>query len=439
MSTGFRAGAVLKTGLLAGLIGLSTLSLSTFSVGASQAGKSDPAPLRNPNTTPEWEALYKARFDALMRDRGFMTRYDPMEPVKGAADARPLPMAAPAQRTIAADALDKASAYAEANNARAFMVWRNGKVERADYFKGGDRETQIVSKSLSKPITAIAVGRAIALGKIKSVDQPLTDFIPEWKGTPKAAMKLRHILDMRSGFLEQDYSEDPDSPLNRAYIDPDHGWQIVHNYPLTHEPGTYYGYSNAVSELVALVLERATGVRYGEFIGKEILQPIGAMGGDIWVNRPGGLAHSGCCMTLPAETWLRLGVLLLNDGVANGKRLLPKGYVDAMAQGTEQNPHYGMGVWVAGPYTDRRGFGAPGRPGPRVLHSAPYRDKDLFLFDGNSNQVVYISRATNMVALRIGDNPPAKPEWDNSALPNMLIDGIKWKKGEARPVPQPAS
>ncbi|AJP72810.1 hypothetical protein TS85_15040 [Sphingomonas hengshuiensis] len=401
----------------------------------AQEAKAD-APHRNPSTTPEWEALYKARFDALMRDRGVMTSYAPMEPIKGAAPAAPLPLAAPAKRTIAAAALDTASAYAAASNARAFLVWRNGRIERADYFKGGNRETQIVSKSLSKPITAIAVGRAIALGKIKSVDQPLTDFIPEWRGTPKAAMKLRHLLDMRSGFLEQNVSADPDHPLNRAYIDPDHGWEIVHNYPLTHAPGSYYGYSNAVSELVALVIERATGVRYGDFVGKEILQPIGAMGGEIWVDRPGGLAHSGCCMTLPAESWLRLGVLLLNDGVANGKRLLPKGYVDAMARGTPQNPHYGMGVWVAGPYAERRGFGAPGKPGPQVLHSAPYRDKDLFLFDGNSNQVVYISRAANLVALRIGDNPPQSAEWDNSVVPNLLIDGIAWKPGQKRPVPQ---
>lgn len=417
-------------------LGMATGTLCFAAAAISQSNRTAPAPARNPASTPEWELLYKQRFEMLMRDHGVFTRYDPMEPVPGSKPYRPIPIAAPSGRTIAADAMDQASAYAAASNARAFLVWRNGKMERADYFQGGNRDTQIVSKSLSKPITAIAIGRAIALGKIKSVDQPMTDFIPEWRGTPKAAMKLRHLLDMRSGFLEQDYSPDPESPLNRAYIGPDHGWQIVHNYPLTHKPGTYYGYSNAVSELVALVIERATGTRYGTFVSQQILQPIGAMGGAIWLDRPGGLAHSGCCMTLPAESWLRLGILLLNDGVADGKRLLPKGYVDAMARGTPQNPHYGMGVWIAGPYTERRGFGAPGRPGPKVLHSTPYRDKDMFLFDGNADQVVYISRAANLVALRVGDSPPAKPEWDNSVLPNLLIDGIKWKDGERRPVPQ---
>lgn len=419
----------------------SAFAVAAGALPASAQQAAAPAPLRNPSDTPEREALYKTRFAALMRGKGLMTDYAPMAAVHGAADAPPLPLAPAAKRSIAPEALDKASAYAAASNARAFLVWRDGALQHAAYFKGADRQSQIVSKSLSKPLTAIAVGRAIALGKIRSVDQPITDFIPEWRGTPKATMTVRHLLDMRSGLLEQMYSEDPEHPINRAYIDPDHGWQIVHNYPLTHAPGSYYGYGNAVSELVALVIERATGVRYEDFVGREILQPIGAMGGEIWLDRPGGLAHSGCCMTLPAETWLRLGILLLDDGVTGGKRLLPKGFVDAMARGTPQNPHYGMGVWVAGPYVERRGFGAPGRPGPRVLHGSPYLDRDLFLFDGNSNQVIYISRAARLVALRVGDNPPPAPapEWDNSVLPNLLLGGIQWKPGEKRPVPQPAS
>lgn len=200
---------------------------------------------------------------------------------------------------------------------------------------------------------------------------------------------------------------------------------------------TAVGYGNAVSELVAIVIERATGQRYSDFIGSEILAPIGAEGGRIWVNRPGGLAHAGCCMTLPPESWLRLGILLLNDGMVDGKALLPEGYVAEMARGTAQNPYYGMGVWVAGPYTDRRGFSALDRPSPKVLHSQPYPDKDLFLFDGNSNQVVYISQAARTVILRIGDTPAANPEWDNSRLPNIIFNGIKWKKGEQRPTPQP--
>jgi CubicO group peptidase (beta-lactamase class C family) len=387
--------------------------------------------------TPDDEALYHQRFEALMRGKGVLTDYAPLERVPGAARVTPLAAAAPAARSIQDDALAAAAAYAEANRSSAFIVWRDGMVQTERYFGTTDAATPLVSKSLSKPLTAIAVGRAIALGKIKSLDQPLTDFIPEWTGTPKAAMRLRHLLDMRSGFLEQGFSADPDHPLNRAYIDPNHGDYIVVHYPLTDPPGSRYGYSNATSELVALVIERATGRRYAEYIGREILEPIGAPGGEIWIDKPGGLAHSGCCMRLPAQSWLRLAILLLNDGVANGRRLLPRGYVDEMRRGTPQNPHYGLGIWIAGSYVERRGFGAPGAPGPKVLHSEPYLDRDIYLFDGNSNQTVYVSPATRMVILRLGETPPQSPEWDNSRLPNLLIRGIVPKPNEIAPSPQP--
>lgn len=374
----------------------------------------------------------------MMRNGGIMTEYDPMEVVPGAPSVAPLPLADPASRSIRSDALEAAAAYAEANRSTAFIVWRDGKVQLERYFGATKADTPLVSKSLSKPLTAIAVGRAIALGKIKSLDQSLVDFIPEWAGTPKADMKIRHLLDQRTGLLEQSYSPDPESPLNRAYLDPHHGDYLVAHYPLVHPPGSRYGYNNAASELVALVIERATGMRYAEFIGREVLAPIGAPGGEIWIDRPGGLAHSGCCMRLPAQSWLRLAILLLDDGVAGGKRLLPEGYVSEMRRGTPQNPYYGLGVWIAGEYTERRGFAAPDSPLPKVLHSEPYLDRDLFLFDGNSNQTVYVSPATRMVILRTGDTPPKSPEWDNAKLPNLLLRGIERAAGEATPLPQPA-
>jgi CubicO group peptidase (beta-lactamase class C family) len=383
------------------------------------------------------EALYRQRFEATMRDRGVFTQYAPLEQVPGATCVEPLPAASAAARSIRGDALEAAAAYAEANRSSALIVWRDGKVQLERYFGATSAATLLVSKSLSKPLTAIAVGRAIELGKIESLDQLLVDFIPEWTGTPKATMRVRHLLDMRSGLLEQAFSADPESPLNRAYLDPDHGDYLVAHYPLTDPPGSRYGYSNATSELVALVIERATGRRYAEFIGREVLAPIGAAGGEIWIDRPGGLAHSGCCMRLPAQSWLRLAILLLDDGVAAGRRLLPPGFVSEMRRGTPQNPHYGLGVWVAGPYVERRGFGAPDAPGPKVLHGEPYLDRDLFLFDGNSNQTVYVSPATRMVILRTGETPPQSPEWDNTKLPNLLIGAVVPLPGETRPVPQP--
>lgn len=376
--------------------------------------------------TPESPAeIYARRLSTLMGGGSLEALYEPREKVAGAERVASLPAATPQDRSIRQDALDAARAYAGESGAQAFIVWHDGRIQDETYFNGAAADTPLVSKSLSKPMTAMIIGRALLMGHIRSLDQSVSDFITEWKGTPKQAILVRHLLDMRTGLLDQGFSADPESPWNLSYLAVDHEKYIVSDYPLTQTPGSRYGYSNVTSELVALVIERATGRRYAEFVGTELLAPIGAPGGEVWVNRPGGVAHSGCCMMLPARSWLLMARLLLDDGVAGGKRLLPEGYVSQMATATAENPHYGLGVWVAGPYQERRGFGAPGAPGPQVLHSAPYLDRDLFMFDGNSNQTVQISRAAGLIVLRMGPNPPKQVDWDNSLLPNLLLAGLK--------------
>ncbi len=378
------------------------------------------------------EAVYLERFARLMDASRLglgLETYEPLEPVPGARNPVALANAAAGNTRIAAAALQAAEEYAARNNSSAFMVWHDGKIEKSSFFKGMKPEDTFPSRSLAKPMTAVAIGRALALGKIRSLDQPVADFISEWRGDPRRSKILvRHLLDMRSGFLPQGPAMTAEDILNRAYLHPRHEQIIIHDYPVVDEPGTRYEYNNATSELVAVLIERATGVRYGEWLSREVLQRIGSPGGTIWVNRQGGTAHSGCCLMLPAEAWLRLGVLLLQDGVWEGKRLLPAGYVQEMRTATAENPYYGLGVYVAGRYIARRGFANPARDteARRVLHSEPYLADDVFLFDGNSNQVVFIIPSRRLVVLRVGDNPPrgAGGEWDNSALPNLLIRGL---------------
>jgi CubicO group peptidase (beta-lactamase class C family) len=391
--------------------------------------------------SPEEERVYLERFkkgESGLRATA-ADAYDPLETVPGAADWTALPQAREGERTISAAALDKATAYAAANNSDSFIVWRRGKVEAEAYFGGHTRTASIISRSLAKPVTAAAVGRAIALGKIKSLDQPVADFVTEWKGDPRRSKILvRHLLDMRSGFLPQALAPDPADILNRAYLHPRHDEIIVKEYPVVDEPGSIYEYNNATSEMVAVLIERATGRRYAEFVGAEVWQRIGALGGTVWVNRPGGTTHSGCCMMVPAENFVRLGILFMHDGQWNGQRLLPEGYVKAMTTPTAENPHTGLGVYVAGRYIARRGAANPQRQVGRTLHSEPYLATELFLFDGNANQVVYIVPSEDMVILRTGTAPPRAEgqEWDNAYLPNTILRGIVTAKGTSTPQPR---
>lgn len=391
--------------------------------------------------SPEEEAAFLKRYNEILRRSTAEEIYTPLERIVGASDWKPLPKARPQGRTISEAALSDASAYAAANGSNAFIVWRDGKVEAESYFGGQTRTSLINALSLAKPVTVAVVGRAIMLGKIKSLDQPVADFVAEWKGDPlREKILVRHLLDMRAGFLAQLPPHGPSDILNRSFLHPRHDEIIVKEYPVVDEPGTRYEYNNAASDMVAVLIERATGRRYAEFVGTEIWQKIGAMGGEVWVNREGGMAHAGCCMLVPAENFLRLAILTLRDGMWDGQRLLPDAYVAAMKTTTAQNPYHGLGLYVAGRYTDRRGFANPDQPARKVLHSMPYLADDLYLFDGNANQVVYVIPSQDLVilrtgALRTGDSPPptAGTEWDNAFLPNTLIRGIVSRKGDSVP------
>jgi CubicO group peptidase (beta-lactamase class C family) len=381
---------------------------------------------------------YFSLFYSFATSGGQLESYDPVAPIAGAHV--PLPTRPITQAGIDEPAIKAARDYAVSTKASAFMVWHKGAIVEQSFGEAIKADTPIISRSLAKPFMAVAIGRAIALGKIPSLDEPAATYIPAWKSHPvKSKILVRHLLDNRTGFLPQEPVYGPTEIRNKSYLDPHHEDILINDYPLTSAPGARYDYSQANGDFVAIVIEAATGRKYAEFLSTEVFKPIGAYGGNIWLNRPDGVAHSGCCMQIPAEDFLRLGVLVMQDGVWNGTRLLPEGYVNQMRTGTPQFPYAGLSVYVAGKYVQRRGFANPDGSvrDTNTLHSEPYLADDLFLFDGNKHQVVYIIPSTQTVILRTGLATPKEPEFDNTKLPNIILAGLQLGAGEKAPTPQP--
>lgn len=324
---------------------------------------------------------------------------------------------------LSSDIVDELVQYAKVQNSDSFMIVEDGRVISEDYFGDITGQTLMNSKSLAKPLGVIAIGRAIKLGFIDSLDQLASDFIIEWKGTDKESIKIRHLLDMRSGLLAQNRARGVENVLNRAYLHPRHDEVIIHEYPLVNPPASRYDYSNANAELVAVIIKRATSKSYADWLAKEVLSPLGSRGGKIWMNRDGGTAHSGCCIGLPSETYLKLGVLLLQRGVWANRELLTSEFIDEMLTATPQNPYSGMGLYLGKNYIQKRGASNPdGKAGfsDGTLHSEPYIDKDIVLFDGNGNQVVYIMPSRKIVIMRLGATPKSETPWDNAFIPNTV-------------------
>lgn len=357
--------------------------------------------------------------------------YDPVDKVPGALD-QPLPMAAPVELSVDPAAIAKASDYAKSKDSYGFVVWQGGKLQHASYWQGFDRTRLIASKSMAKMIVGLVIGRAIEEGHIKSVDQPVSDFITEWKGTPKANSTIRDFLQNSSGISRFDYSNNwPWSQTMREYVGEHHDDLLINETEYQYKPGTEYDYSMITSDMLAIVVERATKRRYAEYVGESLLQPIGAQGGTVYINRPGGLAHSGCCMMLPAESFIRLGVLMAQDGVWEGKQILPIGWVKETVTPSPANPKWGYHMWIGKPYQRRVRFFPERSQKIGTLHSEPYAAGDLFLWDGSGNQAMWIVPSKQLVVLRFGPTPKPRAgnpgEWDNSLLPNTIIRGLKGK------------
>lgn len=359
--------------------------------------------------------------------------YEPVDIVPGAPDVA-LPMAA--QPVVDAAAREKARAYAEKVKSQGFLVWQGGELQQADYFGGFAREELIASKSMAKMVVGIVIGRAIAEGHIKGLDQPVSDFITEWKGTDKEAPTIRQFLQNSSGISRFSYNDfKPWSQTMREYLSEYHEDILINETTLDYPPGSEYDYSMITSDVLGIVVERATGQRYGDYLGKALLQPIGAKGGTVYINRPGGLAHTGCCLMLPAESFIRIGALMAQDGVWEGKRILPVDWVKETVTPSPANPHWGLHMWIGKPCVERLRWFPERSQDIGVLHSECYLADDLFLFDGSGNQAMWIVPSKQLVVLRFGPPPTRRPgepgEFDNSMLPNTIIRGLP----QASPAP----
>lgn len=355
--------------------------------------------------------------------------YDPVDKVPG-AQGPALAVATPAELTVDPAALKSARDYAQSKSSYGFLVWQGGKLQEASYWQNFDRNRLIASKSMAKMIVGLVIGRAIEQGYIKSIDQPVSDFITEWKGTPKEHATIRDFLQNSSGISRFSYdSFAPWSQTMREYLGEHHEDLLINETRSDYKPGTEYDYSMITSDMLAMVIERATKQRYADYVGKELLTPIGAQGGTVYINRPGGLAHSGCCMMLPAESFIRMGVLMANDGMWDGKRILAAGWVAETLKPSPANPKWGLHMWLGKPYQQRVRFFPPRSQPIGVLHSEPYAADDLFLWDGSGNQAMWIVPSKQLVVLRFGPTPKPKygqpGEWDNSLLPNTVIRGFK--------------
>lgn len=225
------------------------------------------------------------------------------------------------------------------------------------YWNGVTDTTRSNSFSVAKSYISALIGRAIKLGYIKSIDQPVGDFIPAFKDGDKKYITIRHLLLMSSGLNWDEAYSSLTSQTTEAYYGPDLKTQML-ALPVKKKPGAYFEYKSCDTEILAMVLTNATDMPVSTFLEKELWQKLGASSDAFWsLDRKDGLEKAYCCMYSNPKDFARLAALYLHNGKYNGEQLIdsmyikqsvtPSGLMDA---GFNQTDYYGFQWWIIPDY-----------------------------------------------------------------------------------------
>ena len=255
------------------------------------------------------------------------------------------------------------------------------------YAEGFDKESIFTTFSLAKVFVSTLVGIAIGEGHIESVDQPVADFLPQFRrDSALQTLTLRHLLQMTSGLQKIEgiakvarlyYGKRLDKETQRVKIKED--------------PGSKFLYANFNTQILSLVLKEATGRSVAEYLEEKVWIPAGMEAPATWsLDREGGMEKAFCCINARARDYLRFGMIFLDQGRLNGKQIVP---IDWVLQATDVDTIGGS----------LKGYQY------HWFTSAEHVD---FFGQGLVGQFLYVAPETGTVILRLGKKIEFTPWYD---------------------------
>jgi len=251
-------------------------------------------------------------------------------------------------------------AFMHRNAMVGILVVHRGRVVLERYALGLQEHDRWSTMSTVKSMTAMLVGAAIHDGAIKSVDEALTRFLPELEGSAYDGVTLRHLLTMCSGAQWNEDYTDSTSHVNRyskslADREPGGVLRLMASLTRAHPPGTTFLYNSGDTYLLGAALSKAVGKPLADYMSEKVWQPAGMeRDGFYTLESEGGQEIGGSRAGMVLRDFGRFALLVLNDGVIDGRRLLPEGWVDEAATPAFRVPtpsvtditHYGYSWWL---------------------------------------------------------------------------------------------
>jgi CubicO group peptidase (beta-lactamase class C family) len=208
-----------------------------------------------------------------------------------------------------------------------FVVIKNDTVQYEKHWESQSDSSLINSFSMAKSITAMLVGCALKDGLIKSVDEPVANYLDEFKVGDLQKITIKHLLTMSSGLgFKEDYSSMFSWPAE-AYYGPDvNGLTIKQSKPET-EPGKTWFYKGGDTQLLGIILKKVTGKTVAQYASEKLWKPMGAEQPAFWSLDEHGMEKVSCCWYSNAKDFARIAKLMMNQGNWNGQQIIDSAYV----------------------------------------------------------------------------------------------------------------
>jgi CubicO group peptidase (beta-lactamase class C family) len=284
----------------------------------------------------------------------------------------------------------------------AFLVLKNDSVLFEKYWEGYSDKSLSNSFSMAKSIIGVLTGIAIDDGKIKSLDQRVADYLPEFKEGKKQNITIRHLLMMSSGLDWDEAYANPLSVTTEAYYGTDL-YSIAVNQNVLSDPGREFIYQSGNTELLGLILEKATGKSLSDYASEKLWKPLHAMNDAEWsLDKENGREKSYCCFYSNARDFARVGALYMHQGNMFGKQIVSADYVKTSTSPApvtdegQKNEIYGYHWWLTS-----------------------YDGHHVFYMRGILGQYVFVVPDKNIIIVRLGHQRP--PKTDDGQLSDIPV------------------
>lgn len=301
--------------------------------------------------------------------------------------------------------------YLEANQTQAFIVIQDGTVRYENYFNDTRRDDIVTSFSVAKSFTSALIGLAIDEGYIHSVQDPITDYLPELAERDKRfrEITIQDLLRMASGLEYEEFRPllfNSDDILTSYY--PDQRKISLENTRVIDPPGVYFRYNKYHPQLLGMILERATGMPVTTYLQTRIWDRIGTEFNGSWSidSRASDFEKMETGVNARAIDFAKFGVLFLNKGTWQGNQVVSQAWVDASTRPffPEDSAAY------YSPYFES----LPGRGYYNFMWWGFERPDGAYDFsaEGDKGQFIYVSPQKNLVIVRNGiDYGISTQEW----------------------------